>query len=53
MLLAGDGDYIPLIEEVKRSGKLCYISAFSSGLNKKLIDISDKFYCLDHTMFVN
>lgn len=51
LLLSGDGDYIPLIEEIQRCGKQCFVSAFSDGLNDQLRYIADKFYCLDHTMF--
>ena len=51
LLLTGDGDYIPLIEEIKRSAKQCYVSAFSDGLHPDLPLIADRFYCLDGTMF--
>jgi uncharacterized LabA/DUF88 family protein len=51
LLLSGDGDYIPVIEEVLRCGKQCYVSAFSNGLHRDLLLIADQFYCLDGTMF--
>ena len=51
LLLSGDGDYIPVIEETQRCGKQCYISAFSDGLHPELPLIADRFYCLDGTMF--
>jgi uncharacterized protein (TIGR00288 family) len=51
LLLAGDGDYIPLIREVQRCGKIVYVSAFSDGLNPELPIIADNFYCLDGTVF--
>jgi uncharacterized LabA/DUF88 family protein len=51
LLLTGDGDYLPLVREIQRSGSHCCISAFSDGLNRQLPVIADKFYCLDHTMF--
>jgi uncharacterized LabA/DUF88 family protein len=51
MLYSGDGDYIPVIEEVLRCGKQCYISAFSDGLNPKLSQIADRFDCLDGRIF--
>jgi uncharacterized LabA/DUF88 family protein len=51
MLLSGHGDYIPVVEEVLRCGKQCYISAFSDGLNAKLVEITNRFCCLDNFMF--
>jgi uncharacterized LabA/DUF88 family protein len=51
LLLSGDGDYLPLIQEVQRCGKLCYVSAFSDGLNEELTYAADKFYCLDGGIF--
>ena len=51
LLLAGDGDYEPLVREVTRSGKLVYLAAFSDGLSPKLPQIVDNFYCLDNHMF--
>ena len=50
LLLRGDGDYIPLIEEVMRQGKKVVIGAFTNGLNRKLIHIADKFVNLDRWM---
>ncbi len=52
LLLAGDGDYIPVVNEIHHCGKQCYISAFSDGLNQDLKLMADKFYWLDSTMFV-
>jgi hypothetical protein len=47
-LFAGDGDYIPLVEEVKRIGKVVYISFFQgSGLNEELALVSDTFAYFD------
>ena len=46
-LLAGDGDYIPLIQEVIRQGKRVFVGAFSDGLNLDLRHISDRFFELD------
>jgi uncharacterized LabA/DUF88 family protein len=51
LLLSGDGDYLPLITEVQRAGKQCYVSAFSDGLNPGLRNVADSFYCLDGTTF--
>jgi uncharacterized LabA/DUF88 family protein len=47
-LVAGDGDYVPLVEEVKRLGKVVYVSFFKgSGLNEDLELASDTFFYLD------
>jgi uncharacterized LabA/DUF88 family protein len=47
-LYAGDGDYVPLVEEVKRLGKIVYVSFFGgSGLNDKLRLASDNFFLMD------
>lgn len=50
-LIAGDGDYLPLISEVIRMGKQIYLSAFSEGLNPKLEVMVDQFNLLDDTYF--
>lgn len=50
VILSGDGDYLPVIEDVMRTGKQVYIGAFTSGLNKGLIHAGDYFLNLD-TMF--
>lgn len=50
-LMSGDGDYVPIIEEAQRWGKLVYLAAFSNGLNKKLKNIVDKFIDLDKIYF--
>lgn len=46
-LLSGDGDYIPLIQEVMSQGKKVVIGAFTNGLNSALEHIADKFVNLD------
>ncbi len=51
LLLTGDGDYIPLIREVMRQGKVVYVGAFSSGLNKEIPVIADEFVDLDRFFF--
>lgn len=50
-LLSGDGDYIPLINEVMRMGKQVYVAAFSSGLAHKLKTVADEFTLLDDIYF--
>lgn len=49
LLLSGDGDYGPLIDEVLRGGVQVYLSAFSDGLNPTLRDRVDQLYELDGT----
>jgi uncharacterized LabA/DUF88 family protein len=47
-LYAGDGDYVPLVEEVKRLGKGVYVAFFgSAGLNDKLRLASDTFFVIE------
>jgi uncharacterized LabA/DUF88 family protein len=49
LIMSGDGDYAPLIEEALRNGVQVFISAFSSGFSPKLRDIADAVYELDGT----
>jgi len=49
LIISGDGDFEPLIEEIKRVGVQVYLSALSDGLNPNLSRIVDQFYCLDGT----
>jgi uncharacterized LabA/DUF88 family protein len=45
VLISGDGDYVPLINEVKRLGKIVYVFSFSnSGLNPELELVSDRYF---------
>ena len=47
VLIAGDADYLPIVNEVKRMGKLVYIIFFhgeGSGLSRKLHISSDQFF---------
>lgn len=50
-LLTGDGDYVPLIQEVMRQGKRVVVAAFSNGLNEQLRTVPDDFIELDSWMF--
>lgn len=50
-ILTGDGDYLPLMDEVIRHGKQLYVSAFSSGLNPRAQQRADQFYLLDYHVF--
>lgn len=49
LLLSGDGDYAPLLDEVRRAGVLVYVSAFSDGFNQALKERADSVYELDGT----
>ena len=46
-LIAGDADYLPLIEEVKRLGKIVYLTFLSCGLSQDLRLAADWFGSLD------
>ena len=41
-LMAGDGDYVPLVQEVMRSGKQLYIAAFSKGLSPGMCQVPER-----------
>jgi hypothetical protein len=50
VLIAGDADYLPIVNEVKRMGKLVYVIFFhgqGSGLNLKLHLASDQFFSIN------
>lgn len=43
-LIAGDGDYIPLVDEVKRRGKNVFVAFFATpslGLNREIALVAD------------
>ena len=45
VLIVGDGDYVPLIEEVKRQGKVVYLVFFKEeGLNEALWLAADSYF---------
>jgi len=49
VLMAGDGDYLPLVDEVKRMGKLVYVAFFDAPrLSPDLRRASDGFVDLTH-----
>ena len=47
-----NGDYAPLIDEVRKAGVLVYVSAFSDGFNATLKERADAAYELDGTTWV-
>ena len=50
-IVSGDGDYLPLVEEVNRHGLQVWLAAFSSGLSRDLRFASDEFFDLDRVFF--
>ena len=49
VLLAGDGDYLPLVDEAKRLGKVIYVAFFGDcGLSPELSRASDMFFDLSN-----
>ena len=50
-IISGDGDFLPLINEIKRMGKLAIVGALSEGLEDKLKYTADRFYTLDNYFF--
>jgi uncharacterized LabA/DUF88 family protein len=50
-LFSGDGDYLPLIEELMRHGKEVVVGAFSSGRAPQLKWFADEFIDLDEIFF--
>lgn len=51
VLLSGDGDYLPLVEECMRLGKPVWVCSFSSGLNTDLSTAVDLYETLDEIFF--
>jgi uncharacterized LabA/DUF88 family protein len=51
LLITGDGDFLPVINEIIRHGKQVYLASFKSGLNKKLINHVDEYIELDKIYF--
>ena len=52
VLIAGDADYLPIVNEAKRMGKLVYIIFFhgeGSGLSRKLHIASDQFFSINQS----
>ncbi len=54
VLYAGDGDYIPLVEEIKSMGKVVYLGFFrKEGLNPELELSADQFFGLDNVFQIS
>jgi uncharacterized LabA/DUF88 family protein len=52
-IVSGDGDFVPLIEEVKRRGKMVVVAALDSGRNEKLKTSVDRFIDLNPILLTN
>ena len=51
VLFGGDGDYIPLVEEVKRLGKLVYVAFFDDDtVSDDLKMAADRFFDLSELL---
>ena len=53
VLVAGDGDYVPLVEEVKRLGKIVYVCFFGNGLSPDLKLACDGFHDVTESFLAN
>lgn len=51
LLVTGDGDFLPIIQEAQRNGKQVFLAAFKTGLNEKLLNYVDMFIDLDNIYF--
>lgn len=47
VLIAGDSDFVPSVEEAKNYGAIVYLFADKDSLNKELFNKTDEFYFLD------
>jgi hypothetical protein len=47
VLCTCDGDYVPVVQEVQRLGKIVHLAALTSGLSEKLKVACDDFFDLD------
>ena len=50
ILVAGDRDYLPLVEEVKRRGKHVTIAFFNDWIHRDLRRAADGYISLDHVL---
>jgi uncharacterized LabA/DUF88 family protein len=51
VIFSGDGDFIPLYQELMHSGKEVVVGAFSSGLSREVAMVVDTFLDLDTLYF--
>lgn len=50
-LVSGDGDFVPLVEEIKRRGRRVHVWYLSEGLKPELLIAADAHKCLDTDFF--
>jgi len=48
VLVAGDGDYVPMVNEAKRRGRAVYVVFFRSGLDERLRLAADVFVDIEY-----
>lgn len=51
VILSGDGDFVPLYQELMHSGREVVVGAFSSGLSREVPLIVDSFFDIDEHYF--
>ena len=51
LLVTGDGDFLPIVNEIIRTGKQVILASFEKGLNKSLLNHIDDYIQLDKTYF--
>jgi uncharacterized LabA/DUF88 family protein len=51
VLVAGDGDFLPLVEAARRAGARVAVAAFAHSLSPALADAADAVYDMDATWF--
>jgi uncharacterized LabA/DUF88 family protein len=51
LIASGDGDFIPLITEIQRYGKVVYGAAVSKGLSPRIPLVVDRFVNMDEMVF--
>jgi uncharacterized LabA/DUF88 family protein len=51
-VFSGDGDFVPLVREIMRSGKQVVVGALSSGLSSEMRRMADQFLDLDTWLFL-
>jgi uncharacterized LabA/DUF88 family protein len=53
ILVSGDLDFVPAVEEIFRLGKRVIVAAHSSSCAQELKDVADQFYPIDLYRFIN
>ena len=50
-IVTGDGDFLPVIKECVRNGKLVFLAAFEYGINPVLLNYVNEFIPLEQFFF--